>query len=127
MKNYKILTIFAILFLLVGCASTNNSSDTSSAPAESVIVGNPPADSPFAQITIGMSQGQVHSILGQPTDTKVYQTGKMWIPFYFGSDTYRTEELYKGLGRITFTGMGVGGVNLRVFKAIYDPNEKGFL
>ncbi len=127
MKNYKILTIFSVLLLLVGCASTNNSSDASSAPPESRIIGDVPADSPFAQIQIGMSQGQVHSILGQPTDSKVYQTGKMWIPFYFGSDTYRTEELYKGLGRITYTGMGVGGVNLRVYKAIYNPNESGFL
>ena len=73
-----------------------------------------------------MSQGQVHSILGQPTDNKVYQTGKMWIPFYFGSDTHRTEELYKGAGRITYTGMGIGGINLTVFKAIYDPSEDGF-
>jgi outer membrane protein assembly factor BamE (lipoprotein component of BamABCDE complex) len=127
MKNYKILTIFATLMLLAGCASTNKTPDASNALPESRIEGNAPADSPFAQIKLGMSQGQVHSILGQPTDSKVYQTGKMWIPFYFGSDTHRTEELYKGVGRITFTGMGIGGVNLKVFKAIYDPSEDGFL
>jgi len=127
MKNYKILTIFATLMLLVGCASTNKTPDASSTLPESRIEGNAPADSPFAQIKLGMSQGQVHSILGQPTDSKVYQTGKMWIPFYFGGDTHRTEELYKGVGRITYTGMGMGGVNLKVFKAIYDPSEDGFL
>jgi outer membrane protein assembly factor BamE (lipoprotein component of BamABCDE complex) len=126
MKNYKILTIIAALMLLAGCASTNNNPGASSAPPESRIEGNAPANSPFAKIKIGMSQGQVHSILGQPTDSKVYQTGKMWIPFYFGSDTHRTEELYKGVGRITYTGMGIGGVNLTVFKATYDPSEDGF-
>ena len=127
MNNYKMLTFFMARVFVAGCASTNNTSDTSSALPESRIERNAPADSPFAQIQIGMSQGQVHSILGQPTDSKVYQTGKMWIPFYFGNDTYRTEELYKGVGRITYSGMGVGGVNLRVFKAIYNPNEAGFL
>lgn len=123
MKNYKIL---AILVLLAGCASTNKNPDVSNAPPESRIEGNAPANAPFTKIKIGMSQGQVHSILGQPTDSKVYQTGKMWIPFYFGSDTHRTEELYKGVGQITYTGMGIGGVNLTVFKATYDPTEDGF-
>lgn len=126
MKNYKILAILMPLMLLVGCASTNKSPDASSALPESRIEGNIPANAPFAKIKIGMSQGQVHSILGQPTDSKVFQTGKMWIPFYFGSDTHRTEELYKGVGRIIYTGMGIGGVNLTVFKATYDPSEVGF-
>ena len=127
MKNYKILTILVTLMFFTGCASTNKNPDASSTLPESRIEGNIPANAPFAKIKVGMSQGQVHSILGQPTDSKVYQTGKMWIPFYFGSDTHRTEELYKGMGRITYTGMGIGGVNLTVFKAIYDPSEDGFL
>ncbi len=126
MKNYKILAILVPLMFLAGCASTNNNPGASSALPESRIEGNVPANAPFAKIKIGMSQGQVHSILGQPTDSKVYQTGKMWIPFYFGSDTHRTEELYKGVGQITYTGMGIGGVNLTVFKATYDPSEDGF-
>ena len=126
MKNYKIFTNLVTLMILTGCASTNKNPDSSSALPESRIEGNIPTNAPFAKIKIGMSQGQVHSILGQPTDSKVYQTGKMWIPFYFGSDTHRTEELYKGVGQITYTGMGIGGVNLTVFKATYDPSEDGF-
>lgn len=126
MKNYKILAIITALMLLAGCASTNKTPGASSASPESRIEGNVPANTPFAKIKLGMSQGQVHSILGQPTDSRVYQTGKMWIPFYFGSDTHRTEELYKGVGKITYTGMGIGGVNLTVYKATYDPNEDGF-
>jgi outer membrane protein assembly factor BamE (lipoprotein component of BamABCDE complex) len=126
MKNYKILAIIVPLMFLAGCASTHKNPDASNALPESRIEGNVPANAPFAKIKIGMSQGQVHSILGQPTDSKMYQTGKMWIPFYFGSDTHRTEERYKGIGRITYTGMGIGGVNLTVFKATYDPSEAGF-
>lgn len=126
MKNYKSLAIFVALMLAAGCASTTKNPDATSTLPESRIEGNIPANAPFAKIKIGMGQGQVHSILGQPTDSKTYQTGKMWIPFYFGSDTMRTEELYKGVGSITYTGIGIGGVNLTVFKAIYDPSEDGF-
>ena len=132
MKNHKSFAIFLALLLAAGCASTNKTPDQaarptqSSVPPESRIDGNIPANAPFAKIKIGMSQGQVHSILGQPTDTKMYQTGKMWIPFYFGNDMMRTEEYYKGVGRITFTGVGVGGMNLKVFSSVYDPTEDGF-
>ncbi len=73
-----------------------------------------------------MSQKQVHDILGQPTDTSNRNTGKMFIPFYFGNDMMRFEEYYKGMGNITFTGVGIGGVNLKVYSATYDPNEDGY-
>ena len=127
MKNYKASTVLVAFMLLTGCASTHNNPGASGTLPESRIEGNIPANAPFAEIKIGMGQGQVHSILGQPTDSKTYQTGKMWIPFYFGNDTLRTEELYKGVGRITYTGIGIGGVHLTVFKAIHDPTENGFL
>ncbi len=73
-----------------------------------------------------MSQKQVHDIIGPPTDQKNYQTGKAFIPFYFGNDVMRFEEYYKGMGSITFTGAGIGGVNLRVNKIEYNPNETGY-
>lgn len=139
MKHSKNWVILAAITVIAGCASKSNppvDSTAQSAPAaqptqtnlppESRIDGNIPADSPFSKIKIGMSQGQVHSILGQPTDTKMYQTGKAFIPFYFGNDVMRTEEYYKGLGRLTFTGIGVGGMNLKVFSGIYDASEDGF-
>ncbi len=132
MKNSKTLAIFAALILVAGCASTNKNpsqpsqSAQSSAPPESRIEGNFPSNSPFAKIKLGMTQGQVHEILGQPTDTKAYQTGKMWIPFYFGPDVMRTDEFYKGVGIITYTGSGIGGTHWKVFRAIYNPAEDGF-
>ena len=119
MKNYKLLALLLPFMLLASCASTNNNPGASSALPESRIEGNVPANSPFAKIQIGMSPAQVHSIIGQPTDMKQYITGKMFIPFYFGSDRVRREELYKGVGRITYASGAV-------FKAIYDPSEDGF-
>lgn len=133
MNNYKTLVFYAILTLGAGCAATNKSSEPSpqsTAQAkqlpESRIEGNFPADSSFAKIKLGMTQGEVHQILGQPTDTKSYQTGKAWIPFYFGPDVMRTDEFYKGVGIVTYTGAGIGGVHWTVFRAIYNTAEDGF-
>lgn len=131
LKN-NVWIIAVLLGLGAGCASSPKNT-TPAAPQtakpsqanESKIEGNFPADSAFAKLQIGMTQGQVHEILGQPSDTKSYQTGKAWIPFYFGPDMMRTEELYKGVGVVTYTGVGVGGVHLKVFRASYDPNEDG--
>lgn len=133
MKYTKTLAVFVACLLSAGCASTSKSSSpatdqsaTTSKPAESRIDGNFPADSAFAKLKLGMTQGQVHEILGQPTDTKTYQTGKAWIPFYFGPDVMRTDEFYKGVGTITYTGAGIGGVHWTVFRASYNTAEDGF-
>lgn len=137
MKMTNLLSISVALILAAGCASSPKPANQGAAPAstpaaqssqaaDSVIEGNFPADSAFAKIQIGMTQGQVHEILGQPTDTKSYQTGKAWIPFYFGPDTMRTDEFYKGVGSITYTGAGIGGVHWKVYRAVYNPAEDGF-
>lgn len=133
MKYNKHWVILLSLLLAAGCASTNKSTSQPAQPVasstkapDSGIVGDIPADSAFAKIQLGMTQGQVHEILGQPTDTKSYQTGKAWIPFYFGPDVMRTDEFYKGVGVITYTGAGMGGVHWKVHRAIYNPAEDGF-
>lgn len=134
MTKSKALAILMVLGLTAGCASNSKTAtpaatDTKSAKtshaAESIIEGDFPADSAFAKIRIGMTQGQVHEILGQPTDTKSYQTGKAWIPFYFGPDVMRTDEFFKGVGVVTYTGAGIGGVHWKVFRASYNPAEDG--
>jgi hypothetical protein len=128
MKRHT-LSAFTLAFALAmtGCASSNKQAapKPEAAAGESRIVGNIPADSKFAKLQLGMSQGEVHEIIGQPTDSFTYSTGKMWIPFYFGNDMSRLEELYKGQGRITFTGSGVGGTNFKAYRIEYDPNESG--
>ena len=87
-----------------------------------------PADSPLAKVKVGMSEGRLYDLLGQPTESKNYLTGKSWIPFYFGPDTHRKEVLYKGLGRITLKPSGALGTGVyKVFKVTYDPSEDGFV
>jgi hypothetical protein len=68
------------------------------------ITGVAPPGSRFAQLQIGMPMRQVTDIVGPPTDEGAYITGKAYIPFYFGSDRYRYELVYRGRGRLIFAG-----------------------
>ena len=68
------------------------------------ITGVPAPGSRFTQLQIGMPLRQVTDILGPPTDEGSYITGKAFIPFYYGSDRYRYELVYKGQGRLIFAG-----------------------
>jgi hypothetical protein len=72
------------------------------------ITGVAAPGSPFSQLQIGMPMRQVTDIVGRPTDEGAYITGKAFIPFYYGSDRYRYELVYKGQGRLIFAG-GSGG------------------
>lgn len=134
------LLLVMLITVMGGCASTSNKqSDGGVADKETGnttknttnqsdggIVGTIPPTSKFAKISIGMPMKEVTDLIGQPTDTKNYQTGKAFIPFYFGRDTARSEALYKGEGRITYTGAGVGGVAFKVYRIVYDPTESGY-
>jgi hypothetical protein len=90
------------------------------------IFGNPPKNSPFSKLSIGMSQKQVMDTIGPPTDQKAYVTGKAFIPFYYGADRYRSEFRYKGQGVITFAGGGGFSTVATVFRVIYNPSESGY-
>jgi len=68
------------------------------------ITGVAAPGSPFSQLQIGMPMRQVTDIAGRPTDEGAYITGKAFIPFYYGSDRYRYELVYKGQGRLIFAG-----------------------
>lgn len=95
---------------------------------EGEITGKPAPGSKFAQLKIGMSAAQVLSILGQPSDQGAHPTGKAWIPFYFGSDRYRYEVVYKGQGRLLFaSGAGFGwDANTHLIWIIHSAAEQGF-
>lgn len=129
--------------LLVGCktASTSESSTTSStsaqasgttaAPAakssDASVVGTPAANSKFTQLQMGMGIKQVTDLIGQPTDQGAYITGKAFIPFYFGSDRYRHELVYKGQGRLIFAGGSGGDLSGgRLTQIIHNANESGY-
>lgn len=91
------------------------------------ITGKAKPGAPFTKLQIGMSMKQVTDLIGQPTDSGAYITGKAWIPFYFGSDRHRYEFVYKNQGRLIFAGGSLGnftGGNL--IWIIHFPNEPGY-
>ncbi|MGE0099553.1 MAG: hypothetical protein AB7S86_14515 [Hydrogenophaga sp.] len=66
--------------------------------------------SKFAKLRIGMSMGEVQDIMDRAPDrTHSHETGKRWIPFYFGSDARRMQVLYKDEGCLAFTGGNIWG------------------
>ncbi|MGQ2992443.1 hypothetical protein [Variovorax sp.] len=94
---------------------------------EGEITGNPPRNSKFARLQIGMSAKQVTDLAGQPTDQGAYVTGKAFIPFYFGSDRHRFEMTYKGQGRLIFAGGGMGDYSSgNLIWIIHNANESGY-
>lgn len=134
--------IFLLLLLLIayGCAGpqrtgesqfpetgTHGTPESQQVTDESLSPKVPiPPDCPLAKIRKGMGTRQVMDILGPPTDQDSYVTGKMFIPFYFGSDSSRMVLYYKKLGKIYFTGGGPFGGGGRVIKIMYDPTEDGY-
>jgi hypothetical protein len=92
------------------------------APPKSV---PPPPGSKLAKVQLEMNPGQVTEIMGQPTSQNTYQTGKAFIPYYYGSDTHRTEWNYKGVGRVIF-GTNRWSGKQKVIRIDYDPAEDGY-
>ena len=80
------------------------------------MIGTPAANSKFAKLQIGMNINEVQDVLGRSPDrTHSYESGKRWIPFYFGNDARRMQALYKGEGCLIVTGgnaWGGGGGDL---------------
>jgi len=92
---------------------------------EGEITGKPAPGSKFTQLQIGMSWGQVQGLLGVPNDQGSYITGKAFIPFFFGSDRYRHETVYKGQGRLIFAGSAGFDMNAHLVWIIHSANETG--
>jgi hypothetical protein len=124
MKRMASVLVVAMLGILIGCAGsggTGGGASEQAAPPKGVA---PPADHRLAKITLEMVPTQVQEILGAPTSQNTYQTGKAWIPYYYGPDTARTEWKYKGEGRVVF-GINRYSGNQRVIRIDYDPAEDG--
>lgn len=94
---------------------------------EGEITGKPFPGSKFTKLKIGMPMKQVIDLIGQPSDQGSYVTGKAWIPFYFGADRYRHELIYKGQGRLVFSGGSVGDWSSgHLTWIIYNKNEPAY-
>lgn len=67
------------------------------------VVGNPAPASGFSKIQIGMSADEVNGLMGrQPTQFHRYESGKRWIPFYYGNDARRMQVLFEGEGCLIY-------------------------
>ena len=77
---------------------------------EGEITGKARPGGKFATLAIGMGMEEVQSAMGRAPDRlHTYESGKRWIPFYFGNDARRMQVLYKGEGCLVFTGGNVWG------------------
>lgn len=105
---------------LAGCASSGGEASGSAAAAQQA----PPPGSKLAKVAVGMNDVDVRKILGEPDSSNAYQTGKAWIPFYFGPDAARSDWVYKGQGRVVFSRNRYSG-GLKVIRVLYNPAEGG--
>jgi len=109
-----IAAFLAIAMLTSACAGGSGAAEAAAIPI--------PPNSNFAKIELNMGAEQVRSILGAPDNTNGYMTGKAFIPYYYGTDTARTDWLYVGQGRIVFSRNRYTG-NLKVIKVLYNPAD----
>jgi hypothetical protein len=116
--NKQLLVLpFLALFALISYAETPASDDKAAAtaapeaqgaapaPEENANAANSPAaGSKFSKLKVGMHIDEVQEIMGRVHDRQhAYESGKRWIPFYFGNDARRLQVLYKGEGCLTYT------------------------
>jgi len=115
------------LAMVVGCAHRNEepaaqpAAKAAPAPAAEPTAKPIPKGHPFAKITEGMLDSDVQKILGQPTNRHEYPTGKAAIPFYHGTDMWRSDWSYKGKGHVVFSRNQYTGT-YTVIEVLYDPS-----
>ena len=91
------------------------------------IVGTPAPASKFAKLRIGMTMREVNAAIGTPDDLTRHETGKRWIPFYFGDDAQRMQALVRNEGCLTYTGGNVfGGGGNQLIRIEVDRSGKCF-
>jgi hypothetical protein len=129
MNKLRILAFLMMTALWIGCASGGGgeaaSGDTAAKSSKGALpagYSEPPAGSDLAKVQVGWNDAEVRKSLGDPDNANAYMTGKAWIPFYYGGDTYRTDWMYKGKGRVVFSRNQWSGA-LKVIRVMHNPNE----
>jgi hypothetical protein len=91
---------------------------------EGEVIGQPRAGSKFATLQIGMQMSEVQNVFGRAPDRlHTYESGKRWIPFYFGNDARRMQALYRGEGCLVFSdGNAWGGAGGDLVSIEHDPS-----
>ncbi len=132
----KIGLIIATTVLISACSGGSDSSSTATGskpakaakpatvkPRGSKVTGDIKPGSKFAKIKLGMSMAQVNSTIGSPNDSRSHETGKRWIPLYYGTDTRRIQALYSGEGCLTYNGGNrFGGAGKKLIGINVDPS-----
>lgn len=99
--------LFAALTGLVSApahAQNAPAAEPSLAQAPSAATPAKPDVARFEKLRVGMYSSEVNEVLGRaPDDYHTYESGKRWIPFYFGKDAVRLQALYKGEGCLIFS------------------------
>lgn len=88
------------------------------------ISGTPAPESRFAKVKIGMELEQVYKLIGEPDQLYSHDTGKTWIPFYFGADGRRVVTHYRGEGCLTYSGGGVFNSKKQLLRMDVDATGK---
>jgi hypothetical protein len=110
--NSSFLVALTLILGLTGCVSTGDSSSSEASKEEAkaaaekdikAMMAKIPKSSPLSKLELGLSDTRVRKLIGEPDDSTSYQTGKAWIPFYFGTDVSRTDWFYDGEGRVVFS------------------------
>jgi hypothetical protein len=146
MSTHSAFTLAAITLVLTACASTpsrtsdsppaQTAASTAAKPETRVVksrdgkytgevIGSIAEGSKFSKLLIGMSTSEVQDIFGRvPDRSHTYESGKRWIPFYFGNDARRMQVLYRGEGCLIFTGGNVwGGAGGDLIQMHADPTD----
>lgn len=121
MNQFKCLLYIVVAAFAAGCTTTPAPSDQPASQGTAAptangttvksrdgsysgeVIGKAVAGSKFSRLQIGMQVEEVQQILGRSPDrSHTYESGKRWIPFYFGNDARRMQALYTGEGCLIF-------------------------
>ena len=71
-----------------------------------------------------MTMSEVQNVMDRAPDrSHTYESGKRWIPFYFGNDARRMQVLFRGEGCLIFTDGNVwGGAGGDLLEIHADPS-----
>ena len=122
----RLTLLAAVAIVAAGCASqgTNSSATTAAqtpnygsiqkvksrdGSVDGELVGTVVPGGKFSKLQIGMKMPEVLRLVGGPDGMDSHETGKRWIPFYFGGDARRIQAYYKGEGCLTYTGGNAWG------------------
>ena len=122
MKLTPVATALSVLIVTAALPAGHMAVAAEKPAAEKASTPPPAPEGPvFSKVREGMDDAEVTGLLGQPSSTREYASGKQWIPGYMGSDIGRVEYVYKGQGRITLSRNRYTG-RLKVIRVEANPN-----